>query len=63
MEAIRRRPVGLADPRAALAAWYENAANVTFLEGHPPDLGPGVRFRWKTFGVTLESKVLEFVPT
>ena len=43
-------------------AWYENAANVTFLEGSPPDLDPGERFRWKTFGVTLESKVLEFVP-
>ena len=43
--------------------WYANAEDVTFLEGEPPDLGPGVRFRWKTFGVTLESRVLEFVPT
>jgi Polyketide cyclase / dehydrase and lipid transport len=43
-------------------AWYENAAGVTFLDGHPPDLAAGGRFRWKTFGVTLESTVLEFVP-
>ena len=43
-------------------AWYENAAHVRFVDGAPPDLGPGVRFRWKTFGVTLESRVLEFVP-
>jgi len=26
-----------------------------------PDLKPGSRFRWKTFGVTLDSKVEEFV--
>jgi uncharacterized protein YndB with AHSA1/START domain len=43
-------------------SWYENAADVEFLEGAPPDLAPGVRFKWRTFGVTLESRVLEFVP-
>lgn len=43
--------------------WYENSAEVEFLDGAPPDLGPDVRFRWTTFGVTLESRVLEFVPS
>jgi hypothetical protein len=42
--------------------WYKNSANVKFLQGRPPDLAPGTRFRWKTFGVTIESTVLEFVP-
>ena len=42
--------------------WYENSARVRFLEGDPPDLALGTRFRWKTFGVTIESTVLEFVP-
>ncbi|HET8576786.1 MAG TPA: SRPBCC domain-containing protein [Methylomirabilota bacterium] len=44
-------------------AWYGNSSDVTFLQGSPPDLNPGTRFRWRTFGVTLESTVLEFVPT
>ena len=42
--------------------WYENSAKVRFLQGNPPDLALGTRFRWKTFGVTIESTVLEFVP-
>jgi uncharacterized protein YndB with AHSA1/START domain len=43
-------------------AWYGNASDVTFLSGTPPDLSSGTRFRWKTFGIRLESKVQEFVP-
>ena len=42
--------------------WYPNSANIRFLSGHPPDLALGTRFRWKTFGVTIQSTVLEFVP-
>ena len=42
--------------------WYPNSANVKFLSGQPPDLALGTRFRWRTFGVTLESTVQEFVP-
>jgi hypothetical protein len=41
--------------------WYPNAANVEFLQGAPPDLATVTRFRWRTFGVTLESTVREFV--
>ncbi|MDA4112843.1 MAG: SRPBCC family protein [Thaumarchaeota archaeon] len=42
--------------------WYPNSQNVT-IEGGGSDLMAGSRFRWKTFGVTLDSKVEEFVPT
>jgi hypothetical protein len=43
-------------------SWYPNSANIVFLNGEGPDLALGKRFRWKTFGVTVESAVLEFVP-
>ena len=42
--------------------WYPNSANIQFLSGQPPDLALGTKFRWKTFGVTIQSTVLEFVP-
>jgi len=42
--------------------WYPNSANVVFLKGQPPNLALGTQFRWKTFGVTIKSTVLEFVP-
>ncbi|HUK80793.1 MAG TPA: SRPBCC family protein [Nitrososphaerales archaeon] len=42
--------------------WYANSENVE-VEGGGPDLQAGVSFRWKTFGVTLDSKVEEFVPS
>lgn len=40
--------------------WYANSQNV-MIEGGASDLAPGMRFRWRTFGVTLNSKVEEFV--
>jgi uncharacterized protein YndB with AHSA1/START domain len=43
-------------------SWYDNASDVRILAGTPPDLSPGATFRWKTFGLRLESTVLEFVP-
>jgi uncharacterized protein YndB with AHSA1/START domain len=43
--------------------WYRNSAYVSFVSGSPPDLGAGTRFSWKTFGVRIESTVIEFVPT
>jgi uncharacterized protein YndB with AHSA1/START domain len=43
-------------------AWYENSANVRFIEGRSPDLALGTRFNWKTFGVGIDSRVQEFVP-
>jgi hypothetical protein len=42
--------------------WYSNASDVVFLKGSGPDLQKGTRFRWKTFGVTIESEVMEFEP-
>jgi hypothetical protein len=48
--------------RASLwPTWYPNASQVV-IEGGGPDLTPGAVFRWKTFGVSLTSKVEEFVP-
>jgi hypothetical protein len=43
-------------------SWYLNSSKVRFLEGPPPDLKLGTRFKWKTFGIGLVSTVLEFVP-
>jgi ligand-binding SRPBCC domain-containing protein len=40
--------------------WYRNSKRVV-TEGGGPDLGPGSRFRWTTFGVRLDSRVEEFV--
>lgn len=42
--------------------WYPNSENVVFLSGNSPDLALGTCFRWKTFGVTIESTVKEFTP-
>ena len=41
--------------------WYSNSANVSIKSGGP-DLQAGSSFRWKTFGITLDSKVHEFAP-
>ena len=41
--------------------WYPEFQNVV-IEGGGPDLRPGSRFHWKTFGVNLDSEVEEFVP-
>jgi uncharacterized protein YndB with AHSA1/START domain len=41
--------------------WYSNSQGV-LIEGGSQDLSLGCRFRWKTFGVTLNSRVEEFVP-
>jgi uncharacterized protein YndB with AHSA1/START domain len=49
--------------RATLwSTWYANATNVKILNGLGPDIKKGTRFRWKTFGVTITSTVLEYVP-
>lgn len=48
--------------RASLwPTWYPEFQDVV-IEGGGPDLKMGSRFRWKTFGVTLDSEVMEFVP-
>jgi Activator of Hsp90 ATPase homolog 1-like protein len=41
--------------------WYNNSENVK-VEGGGPDLKLGSKFRWKTFGINLESEVKEFEP-
>jgi hypothetical protein len=41
--------------------WYSNARDVV-IEGGAHDLSLGTKFRWKTFGASLSSKVEEFAP-
>ena len=40
--------------------WYPDFENVV-IQGGGPDLKAGSRFHWKAFGVTLDSRVEEFV--
>ena len=42
--------------------WYPNASGMHFLSHAGPDLRDRSRFRWKTFGTRITSKVLEFEP-
>lgn len=42
--------------------WYPNAANVRLLDSESGTLELGTRFRWKTFGMTIDCKVEEFQP-
>jgi Polyketide cyclase / dehydrase and lipid transport len=41
--------------------WYENAHDVRIISGGPL-LGLGTEFVWKTFGVTVQSRVLVYEP-
>ena len=43
-------------------SWYTNSADIHFLSHTGPDLRDRSRFRWKTFGARITSKVLEFEP-
>ncbi len=43
-------------------SWYINSANVLILEGPKANLQKASRFQWKTFGVTITSTVLEYIP-
>ena len=69
---VRNERTMRASPEAVWAAlvraarwpeWYPNSSHVTLLRGSPPDLAPDTKFRWKTFGFTIDSTVVEFVPT
>ncbi len=41
--------------------FYSNASNIT-IEGGANELAGNSRFRWRTFGVDLDTEVVEFVP-
>ncbi len=43
-------------------SWYPNSQNVRMADTSATELEAGSRFRWKTFSVTIESTVEEFVP-
>jgi len=42
--------------------WYPNARDVRIVSGSNPVLEVGTAFRWTTFGLTIESRIHEFVP-
>jgi uncharacterized protein YndB with AHSA1/START domain len=42
-------------------SWYPNASEVV-LAGGASELGSGVTFTWRTFGVAIRSTVVEFEP-
>ena len=42
--------------------WYSNSHPVVVEDGPRGELGPGSRFRWRTFGVPFRSTIEEFVP-
>jgi len=42
--------------------WYPNASNVRLLNTEGDALELGTCFRWKTFGITIDCIVEEFVP-
>jgi hypothetical protein len=44
-------------------SWYPNSHNVRLLNSPDGKLHEGARFSWETFGVHIESRVHEFVPS
>ncbi len=42
--------------------WYLNASDIHLVSHAGPNLRERSRFRWKTFGASIASKVLEFEP-
>jgi hypothetical protein len=43
--------------------WYANSHNIRLLNSPDGRLHPNTRFSWDTFGVHVDSRVHEFVPT
>jgi uncharacterized protein YndB with AHSA1/START domain len=46
---------------SAWPQWYPNASGMRLMDGADA-LSPGVRWRWTTFGLDIESRVQEFAP-
>jgi Activator of Hsp90 ATPase homolog 1-like protein len=42
--------------------WYPNSSNVVVSDSPQGVLRPGAEFRWRTFGVSIRSTVVEFHP-
>ena len=52
-------------PLIRAAGWpefYANSADVRFERGEGPDLAPGTVFSWRTFGLRVRTRVVEFQP-
>ncbi len=42
-------------------SYYANSADIRFYDGKGPELAPGLRFFFSTFGFPVEAQVVEFV--
>lgn len=42
--------------------WYSNASKIQILNYHNNYLLAGSKFKWRTFGINLESEIVEFIP-
>lgn len=42
--------------------YYSNASDIRFHDGSGPELHPGARFQFKTFGFLVEAEVVEYEP-
>lgn len=42
--------------------YYNNVADIRFYDGSGPELSPGARFHFSTFGFPIEAEVTEYVP-
>lgn len=47
---------------SAWPIYYGNASDIRFHNGPGPELGPGARFRFTTFGFLVEAEVTEYEP-
>jgi len=45
---------------SAWPGYYSNASNIVFEDGAGPELGPGARFRFTTFGLKVNAEVNEY---
>ncbi|MBN3751369.1 SRPBCC domain-containing protein [Paraburkholderia sp. Tr-20389] len=50
------------DDTTAWPGYYSNASDIRFHDGQGPALSQGARFRFITFGFSVEAEVTEYVP-
>lgn len=44
------------------SGYYKNVSEISFDDGAGPELAPGIRFRFTTFGMKVEAEVTEYAP-
>jgi len=51
------------DDTTAWPGYYSNASDIRFYNGKGPKLSLGARFRFTTFGFSVEAEVTEYIPS